>query len=357
MNNLRGDQPEKLGLTYGQLGGLKETLVCAHLSAYGREGPRAAWPGYDYLMQAEAGYLSLTGDPDGPPSRMGLSIVDYMTGVTCAFALVSALLGAARTGKGRDVDVSLYDVAMHQLSYPATWYLNEGDVTGRRPRSGHPSVVPCETLPTADGWSCVMCVLPKFWQALATSLGVPELIEDARFKGPRDRYDNRDALMEILDARAATRTSAEWMAEFGGRVPAAPVLDMAQAGENPFFRDRGGVVPAPHPLRYRPSRQPEVKSVAGDNRSEAELGIGPLDQAVADRIALEIAARFLGDRIVAARAGEGDINGPRTTQHIARRRVTHSQDELDLMLTADGVARPLGQGVKAHHLDLDIHRL
>ncbi|MEO1687999.1 MAG: CoA transferase, partial [Pseudomonadota bacterium] len=163
--------------------------------------------------------------------------------------LVSALLGAARTGTGRDVDVSLYDVAMHQLSYPATWYLNEGDVTGRRPRSGHPSVVPCETLPTADGWVFVMCVLPKFWEALAQILGVPELVEDPRFKGPRDRYDNRDALMAVLDDRARTRTTAEWMAQFGGRVPAAPVLDMAQAVENPFFRDRGGVVPAPHPLR------------------------------------------------------------------------------------------------------------
>ncbi|MEM6439836.1 MAG: CoA transferase [Pseudomonadota bacterium] len=265
MNNLRGDQPEKLGLTYGHLGELKETLVCAHLSAYGRDGPRAAWPGYDYLMQAECGYLSLTGEPEGPPSRMGLSIVDYMTGVTCAFALVSALLGAARTGKGRDVDVSLYDVAMHQLSYPATWYLNEGDVTGRRPRSGHPSVVPCETLPTQDGWIFVMCVLPKFWQALAQALGVAELIEDPRFKGPRDRYDNRDALMEILDARSSTRTTAEWMAEFGGRVPAAPVLDMAQAVENPFFRDRGGVIPAPHPLR------PDFAMLANPIRLGSEL--------------------------------------------------------------------------------------
>lgn len=265
MNNLRGDQPEKLGLTHAHLGPLKPQLVCAHLSAYGREGPRAAWPGYDYLMQAEAGYLTLTGEPEGPPSRMGLSIVDYMTGVTCAFALVSALLGAARTGKGRDVDVSLYDVAMHQLTYPATWYLNEGDVTGRRPRSGHPSVVPCETLPTADGWVFVMCVLPKFWQALAQTLGVPELIEDPRFKGPRDRYDNRDALMEILDARARTRTTAEWMAEFGGRVPAAPVLDMAQAVENPFFRDRGGVLPAPHPLR------PDFSMLASPIRLGQEL--------------------------------------------------------------------------------------
>lgn len=248
LNNLRGDHPDKLGLTYAALSRSNPKIVCTHLSAYGRAGPRAAWPGYDYLMQAEAGWFHLTGDPDGPPTRMGLSVVDYMTGVCAALGLVSALLGAARTGRGRDMDVSLYDVAMHLLSYPATWYLNAGEVAGRRPRSGHPSLVPCETLPTADGWIFVMCVLPKFWLALAEELGAPELPRDPRFAAPRDRFLNRDALMAILDPLARARTTAEWMARFGGRVPAAPVLTLDQALDNPFFRDRGGVVPAPHPM-------------------------------------------------------------------------------------------------------------
>ena len=119
-------------------------IVCAHLSGYGRTGERATWPAYDYLMQAEAGFMSVTGEPDGPMTRMGLSVVDYLTGITTAFALTAAMLGAARTGRGRDVDVTLYDVAMHQLTYPATWYLNEADPIQRRPRSGHPFVVPCE---------------------------------------------------------------------------------------------------------------------------------------------------------------------------------------------------------------------
>ena len=87
---------------------------------------------------------------------MGLSIIDYMSGVTMAYALTAALLGAYRSGKGCDVDVTLYDVAMHQLSYPATWYMNEGFVPERRPRSGHPAVVPCEMFPTADGWLCLV---------------------------------------------------------------------------------------------------------------------------------------------------------------------------------------------------------
>ncbi len=138
MNNLRGDQPAKLRITYADLQAANPRLVCAHLSGYGRTGPRAGWPAYDYLAQAEAGYLHLTGEPDAPPTRMGLSIIDYMSGVTMAYALTAALLGAYRSGKGCDVDVTLYDVAMHQLSYPATWYMNEGYVSERRPRSGHP---------------------------------------------------------------------------------------------------------------------------------------------------------------------------------------------------------------------------
>jgi succinate---hydroxymethylglutarate CoA-transferase len=295
MNNLRGDQPDKLGLTHAALGTVKPGLVCAHLSAYGRTGPRAAWPGYDYLMQAEAGYLSLTGEPGTPPARMGLSIVDFMTGVTCAFALVSALLAAARTGQGRDIDVSLYDVAMHQLTYPATWYLNAGDVTGRRPRSGHPSIVPVETLPTQDGWVFVMCVLPKFWAKLCAILGVPELVEDPRFRGPRDRFANRDALMEILDARSRTRTTAEWMAAFGGQIPAAPVLDVAQALDNPYFRDQGGVRTVDHP------HFPGLAMVANPIRAGVEHPSRPAPPLGGDTEAL-LEEIGMADRLEALRA-------------------------------------------------------
>ena len=119
--NLRGDQPEKLKLRYDDLKHLNAALVCAHLSAYGREGSRKGWPGYDFLVQAECGFLALTGEPGGPPARFGLSMVDFMTGMTTAFALMCGLHAARETGIGRDVDVSLFDVAMHQLSYPAAW--------------------------------------------------------------------------------------------------------------------------------------------------------------------------------------------------------------------------------------------
>lgn len=249
LNNLRGDQPAKLGLTHAALARVKPSIVCAHLSGYGRAGERANWPAYDYLMQAEAGFLSLTGEPDGAPTRMGLSIVDYLTGITTAFALTAALLGAARTGRGRDIDVTLYDVAMHQLTYPATWYLNEHVETTRRPRSGHPSVVPCETFPTSDGRIFIMCILPKFWEKLCELIGLPELLSDPRFASNKARFDNREALIPRLDAALATRPTAEWMSRFSGHLPAAPVLAIGQALDNPYFRATGGVQSVEHPAR------------------------------------------------------------------------------------------------------------
>ena len=151
-NNLRGDLPVKLGLDYASLKAINPKIVCAHLSAYGRDNSRAAWPGYDYLMQAEAGFCSVTGEPDGPPVRFGLSMVDFMTGSMFATGLVSALLGAQRTGVGCDIDVSLFDTALHQLSYPATWYLNSDHVTRREPRGAHPAIVPSQLMQAGDGW-------------------------------------------------------------------------------------------------------------------------------------------------------------------------------------------------------------
>jgi crotonobetainyl-CoA:carnitine CoA-transferase CaiB-like acyl-CoA transferase len=248
-NNLRGDQPARLRVTYDDLKAVNPRIVCAHLSGYGRTGPRASWPAYDYLAQAEAGYLDITGEPGTPPSRMGLSMIDFMGGVTAAFALSSALLGAYRSGKGCDIDISLYDVAMHQLTYPAAWYLNEGHVTDRKPRSGHPSVVPCELMPTADGWVFVMCITARFWTLLCESIGQPALATDPRFKGFAERRANRQALVDILDPIFRTHTTAHWMSVLAGTVPAAPVLTLPQALDNPYLAETEGILTLAHPAK------------------------------------------------------------------------------------------------------------
>ena len=236
LNNLRGDQPAKLGLDYATLGQLNPKIVCAHLSAYGRDNERAAWPGYDYLMQAEAGFMELTGEPDAPPARFGLSMVDFMTGTTMAMGLLAAVIGAMRDGEGRDVDVSLFDVALHQLSYPATWYLNEGHHTGRLSRSAHPSTVPCQVYRTADGWVMVMCMLEKFWQTFIEGIGSPAWAAEPRFANFAERRKVRDELTGLVDAVLMDHPTAYWVERFAGRIPIAPVLDIAQALDNPYVR-------------------------------------------------------------------------------------------------------------------------
>ncbi|MNU67859.1 Formyl-coenzyme A transferase [compost metagenome] len=247
LNNLRGDQPAKLGLDHATLSKLNPKIVCAHLSAYGRDNERAAWPGYDYLMQAEAGFMALTGEPDAPPARFGLSMVDFMTGTTMAMGLLAAIIGAMRTGEGRDVDVSLFDVALHQLSYPATWYLNEGHRTERLPRSAHPSTVPCQVYRTADGWVMVMCMLEKFWQTFVEGIGNPAWASESRFSNFTARRDVREELTVLVDDILTTQPTAYWTQKFAGRIPIAPVLDIAQALDNPYVRDVDMLQEVAHP--------------------------------------------------------------------------------------------------------------
>jgi crotonobetainyl-CoA:carnitine CoA-transferase CaiB-like acyl-CoA transferase len=238
-DNLRGDLPEKLGLTYAQLQEANPRIVCAHLSAYGREGSRAAWPGYDYLMQAEAGHMSLTGEPEGAPARYGLSVVDLMTGLAAAFALLAGIISARATGKGRDLDTSLYDLALFNLNYPGTWYLNAGHVQGREKRSGHPSLVPSQLFRTKDGWLFVMCNKEKFWGLLAAALGHPEWA--TKYPNFRSRLERRDEVAEIVEAELVKHTTAHWLEKLSGTVPVAPVYDVKQALDNPLVAERGSV--------------------------------------------------------------------------------------------------------------------
>ena len=245
LNNLRGDQPAKLGLTHAALAAHNPRIVCAHLSAYGRDNERAAWPGYDYLMQAEAGFMHLTGEPDGPPARMGLSLVDYITGVTLAVGLLAALIGAMKSGRGRDVDVSLFDVALFQLTYPATWALNAGDITPRLPRSAHPATVPCQLFASRDGYVFLMCMTQKFWRALVEELAEPALHE-ARFADVAARRENKAELIALLDTQFARRSTEQWMTALAGKLPIAPVLGLQAALANPHVQAVGMVQALPH---------------------------------------------------------------------------------------------------------------
>ncbi len=240
-NNLRGDVPEKLGITYKKLKAFNKKIVCAHCSAYGREGSRKNWPGFDYLMQAEAGYFSLTGEPEGPPSRFGLSIVDYMSGLTMAFSLISGVLSARETGIGRDLDVSLFDTALFNQNYLAAWTLNSNYENQRLDRSAHPVLVPCQLYKTLDGWIYLMCNKENFWPALCKYIDREDLAKDERFTNFKLRQEHRDLLTEILDQELMKKKTQEWLDIFGGHVPAAPILNVREALENDFVKERKNI--------------------------------------------------------------------------------------------------------------------
>ncbi len=288
LDNLRGDRPARLGLTYDALADANPALVCVHLSAYGGDGPRAAWPGYDYLMQAEAGYLSVTGEPGAPPARMGLSMVDLATGVQAALAMTSGILAARTTGRGMDLDVSLYDTAMANLAYVACWYLSAGIVQGREQRSSHPNLTPSQLYRTRDGWLFIMCNKEKFWGELAEALGRPEWKDDPRFCNFAARLAHRDSVTEMLDEALSAKTTAAWLEALQGRVPVAPVHDIAAAMDAPFPTETGRHLWVDHPTGRRvgsvgpairtgapPPARPAPAMGADTEEVLAGLGYGP----------------------------------------------------------------------------------
>jgi crotonobetainyl-CoA:carnitine CoA-transferase CaiB-like acyl-CoA transferase len=246
-NNLRGDLPAKLGLTYDALKAVNPAVVCCSLSGFGATGPRAAEPAFDYLIQGYAGWMSVTGEPDGPPEKCGVSVVDFAGGYVSMGALLAGLWDAQRRGAGRDIDVSLLDTAVSMLSYFAIWTLNRPWQPDRVADSGHQSLVPAQNFPTADGWIVVFCNKAKFWEALVDALELPELVRDDRFATFADRLAHKDALVAILKARFAERTTEAWLARLRGRVPCAPVNTVAQALADPQVRARDMILEVEHP--------------------------------------------------------------------------------------------------------------
>jgi len=246
-NNLRGDLPGKLGLTYETLKAVNPRLVCCALTGFGTTGPRAAEPAYDYLVQGYAGYMAVTGEPDGPPGKCGVSVIDFAGGYAAMVGLMVGLFDAQRTGIGRDVDVSLLDTAVSMLSYFAIWTLNRDWHPERVADSGHQTLVPAQNFPTQDGWIVIFCNKDKFWQSLVQKMELEELARDPRFTSFPDRLEHKAALVQILANRFQERTTAAWLDLLRGHVPCAPVNTVAQALEDEQVRARQMILEVEHP--------------------------------------------------------------------------------------------------------------
>ncbi|OGK74867.1 MAG: CoA-transferase [Candidatus Rokubacteria bacterium GWA2_70_23] len=264
-NNVRGDQPKRLGLTYDQLKTVNPRIVCCSLSGFGSTGPRAAEPAYDYLIQGQAGWMSITGEPDGPPGKCGVSVIDFSGGYAAMLGLMVALYDAQRSGVGRDVDVSLLDTAVSMLSYFAAWTLNRDWEPARVPASGHQTLVPAQNFRTADGWIVVFCAKEKFWLSLVRLMGLPALASDQRFDAFPSRLAHKEALLPILEERFATKSTREWLGLLRGHVPCAPVNSVREALEDAQVLAREMVVEIDHPVFGR------MRQVASPIKTEGAI--------------------------------------------------------------------------------------
>jgi crotonobetainyl-CoA:carnitine CoA-transferase CaiB-like acyl-CoA transferase len=212
--------------------------------------------------------MSLTGEPDGPPAKSGLSLVDLSGGYVAALALMAGLWRARRDGVGCDCDIALFDTALAELMYVGTWTATAGYEPQRHRNSAHPSIVPFQNFATQDGWIVVACPKEKFWLALCDVLDRPDLAADERFSDFAGRDLNREPLLAELEAAFAARTTAVWLQELGAAgVPCAPVNDVATALADPQAVARGAIVEAGHerfgtvrtiasPLRVGDERRP-----------------------------------------------------------------------------------------------------
>jgi crotonobetainyl-CoA:carnitine CoA-transferase CaiB-like acyl-CoA transferase len=248
IENFRTGTMESFGVGYDTLAAINPRLVYCSISAFGRTGPRKDSAGYEALMQAFSGIMSITGEPDGAPLRCGVSFLDLTTGIFSAFGIVNALLHRERTGLGQRVDGSLLETAVTLLNYHAEGYL----LTGNQPKplgSSHPSLSPYRTFKCRDGqWVFIAGANDRFWQRLAPALGLPELASDPRFAVNIERVKHRRELEAALEAAIARhdRESLLKTLEDAG-VPATPVNTVQQVMEDAQTAARSMVERVLHP--------------------------------------------------------------------------------------------------------------
>lgn len=248
VSNLRGDVPAKLRIQFEHLRHLNPKIVCVSLSGFGNVGPRATEPGYDYILQGMCGWMNLTGEPDGPPTKTGLSLVDFSGGYVLAATTLAGIHAARRDGIGMDCDISLYDTAMNLLSYPGTWALTENHLIGRSSRSSHPSLVPFGNYPTADGWIVLTCAKDKFWERLCKAIDRSDLITDPRFIDFEQRRLNKAACETAIDAALTAHTTDDWLEILtAAGVPCGPIWSIDQAAADPHAAARQVIAETTHP--------------------------------------------------------------------------------------------------------------
>jgi crotonobetainyl-CoA:carnitine CoA-transferase CaiB-like acyl-CoA transferase len=264
-SNLRGDGPAALRITYQDLAAVNPRIVCVSLSGFGSTGPRATERAYDATIQALAGWMSLTGGPDDPPIKSGLSLVDFSAGYVAALGLTAGVWQARRDGRGRDVDLSLFETSLSLLNYVGAWAATHQWTPQRVPDSGHQTIVPFQAFKAQDGYVVVACAKESLWVRFCSAIDRPDLADDPRFATFALRHRNADELRVILGAELARRTVDQWIERFANSgVPAAPVNDVQGALADEQTTAREMLVEYQHPVLG------EVRTIASPYRLHRE---------------------------------------------------------------------------------------
>jgi formyl-CoA transferase/CoA:oxalate CoA-transferase len=276
VENFRPGTAGRLGLGYDELSARNPRLIYASISGFGQTGPYASEPGYDAIAQALSGLMSVTGEPDGAPVRVGNSAADLGASMWAAIGILAALHARHTTGRGEWIDVSLLDGQIASLTYLAGGYFASGDIP-RRYGSAHPSIVPYQALRTADGHLMVAVGNDTLWQRFAPLIGLPELVDDPRFATNPQRVENRSVLIPLLESALAAKGSAAWADELSGvGIPAGAINSIDAALAHPQVVARNMVVTAEHPtagkLRMTGSPIKLSRYTATVRRPPPELG-------------------------------------------------------------------------------------
>lgn len=233
VQNLKFGALDKYGLSAATLTAEKPSLIYCNLGAYGAVGPLRDRPGYDPLMQAHSGLMSIMGEEGRPPVRVGVSIVDSGTGMWAALGILSALLERSRTGQGGVVDTSLYEGALAWMAIPLAAYLASGQLPVRE-GSGAAQIVPYQAYRTSDGWMMVLAGNDNLFRRMCDAMGMPALADDERFRTNSARVVNRKQLIPILEERIARDTTAAWRERFDAvGVPNGPIQTADEVVRDP----------------------------------------------------------------------------------------------------------------------------
>ena len=248
VENFRPGTLDKLGFSWEEIHRLNPAMIFASLSGFGQTGPRKSEPGFDVVIQGEGGLMSITGEPDGPPNKVGASVADITAGMLAAQGILLSLYHREKTGVGQMVDVGMLDGQVALLTYHANGYFATGKIPPRRGNK-HPSITPYETYSCKDGYFNLGVGNDSLWRRFCDAMGLGEIKEDPKFAVNKDRVDNRLELQEILDALFAEKTVEETLEALrGAGVPCGPINNLAQVLSEPQVLAREMVVAVDVPV-------------------------------------------------------------------------------------------------------------